>query len=365
MRLVCGPASLEALPSELGRLGMSRPLLLHPRSLAGGRLIGQVRDLTAPVAIFSAVRAHTPLSSVLAAAEQAERARVDGLIALGGGSATVTARATAIVLAEGRDIAALESRRGTDGRIISPKLTRPKVPIVVIPTTPSTAHSKAGTAVTTPERMGRLALFDPKTRARSLIVDPKALATAPQDLVRHAALTAFVMAAEGLTTRKANLVAEADLSAAVSWLADGLHSGTDGDTRTTMAVAALLVGAGTDTTGGGMAAALSHTLGHYVGRHNGIVDAIVLPHVLDHMTRLAPERLRSLSHVLGCRAEDTPEIVRRVVAGAGVPSRLRELSVARAVLDEVAEHAMHDYAVWTSGCEVTPTLLKAILGDAW
>lgn len=63
------------------------------------------------------------------------------------------------------------------------------------------------------------------------------------------------------------------------------------------ALAALLVGSGTDLSGGGLTAALSHTLGHSVSQHNGLIDAVVLPHVLAHMAHAAPGRLTGLAKV--------------------------------------------------------------------
>ena len=92
----------------------------------------------------------------------------------------------------------------------------------MLPTTPSTAYGKAGTAVTVPGSAERLALFDPKTRAASLVLVAEALATAPGDLVRNAGLTTMVMAAEGMTTRKANLFSDAVLGQALSILVQDL-----------------------------------------------------------------------------------------------------------------------------------------------
>ena len=156
LRLISGTGSLERLSAELARLGASRPMLLHTRSLEGSELIGQVNGLIHPTATFDGVRAHTPLPSVLAAAELAQQAGADCLVGVGGGSVAVTARATAIVVGEGSNVASLATRRSADGRAVSPKLTRAKLPIILIATTPSTAHAKAGTAVTVPGHASRL-----------------------------------------------------------------------------------------------------------------------------------------------------------------------------------------------------------------
>jgi alcohol dehydrogenase class IV len=86
-----------------------------------------------------------PIESVATAAERAASHGVDGLVALGGGSVSVTGRAVAIAVGEGGDLVTLATHRDENGRFVSPRLDTPKVPIVVLPTTPSTAYGKAGT----------------------------------------------------------------------------------------------------------------------------------------------------------------------------------------------------------------------------
>ena len=47
---------------------------------------------------------------------------------------------------------------------VSPRLMAPKIPNILVLTTPSTAMTRAGTAVMDTETRHRLELFDPKTR---------------------------------------------------------------------------------------------------------------------------------------------------------------------------------------------------------
>ncbi|MER7684956.1 iron-containing alcohol dehydrogenase [Streptomyces sp. NPDC097610] len=373
LRIAWGTDALDRLPGELRRLGVRKPMLLHASELTGSPLLGKVHTDTEPVVTFGEVVAHTPIDSVLAAAELAAAHGVDGLVALGGGSVAVTSRAVAIASGEDGDLRSLATHRDDAGRVVSPRLSKPKMPIVVLPTTPSTAYGKVGTAVTVPGSAERLALFDPKTRAASLVVSADALATAPGDLVRNAGLTTMVMAAEGMTTRKANMFSDADLGQALSILVQDLAAARKNNTasddgqspRVRVALAALLVGSGTDLTGGGLTAALSHTLGHTVSRHNGLIDAVVLPHVLAHMGHAAPERLTGLAKVLDCRVTELAGVTSDIFARLSAPSRLGDLGVLVDVLPAIAEDAMNDFAVQTSGCEANSGILRSILEAAW
>ncbi len=373
LRIVWGADALDRLAGELSRLGVRRPMLLHASELTGSPVLQAVEAAAQPVTTFAGVVAHTPIDSVLEAATRAESHDVDGLVALGGGSVSVTSRAVAIATGEGDDLRNLATHRDGNGRVVSPRLDKPKVPIVVLPTTPSTAYGKAGTAVTVPGSAHRLAMFDPKTRAASLVLVADALATAPGNLVRNAGLTTIVMAAEGMTTRKANLFADADLGQALSVLVEDLAAARQGDTtsgeaespRVRVALAALLVGSGTDLTGGGLTAALSHTLGHSVRQHNGLVDAVLLPHVLAHMAEASPGRLAGLAKVLDCRVTDLASVTSGIFAGLSAPARLRDLGVPEDLLPAVAEEAMDDFAIQTSGCAASPGILRGILEAAW
>jgi alcohol dehydrogenase class IV len=374
LRVIYGEDALDHLAGELNRLGARRPMLLHPRSMTGSVTVSEVQARAKPAVTFGEVQAHSPIETVLAAARQGVTSGVDSLLAVGGGSVAVTCRAVAIAIAEGSDLDALATHRDDRGRLVSPRLNKAKMPIFVVPTTPSTAYGKAGTAVTVVGSGDRLTMFDPKTRAACVLVVPEALATAPPHLVRDAGLNTFVMAAEGMTTRTANLFSDADLAQALSVLARDLGSASGQDTaeepppggaRLRVVLAALLCGAGTDQAGGGLTAALAHTLGHTVKRHNGIIDAVLLPHVLAHMTEVSPQRLTNLALQFGCNASDLPSVTGSIFARLSAQSRLRDLDVEQETLPLVASHALNDFAVQTSGCKATIDTLRGILEAAW
>jgi alcohol dehydrogenase class IV len=217
-----GPGALENLRPELARAGAARPLLVCGRSVqAHPRLLPRVIDaLQGSIAgVFADVRSHTPLASVEAAGTALDELRADSVIVVGGGSALVTARAACILQGERRSIDDLATRVNAAGEVVSPRLTRPKLPIIAVPTTPTTAVGKAGTAVTSPGRPGRLAMFDPKTRSRTILLEPEFLASSPPGLVRDGVLNAFVMAVEGLATGRSNVFSDALLVHAIRRLA--------------------------------------------------------------------------------------------------------------------------------------------------
>jgi alcohol dehydrogenase class IV len=337
VRLHHGHGSAARLADELNRLGSRRPALLAPRSVANDAGMRALLDDAAgrPYAIVeSSLAPHSPIDGVLAVAERLRAAGADAIVIAGGGSAVVTARATAIVLADGPEF----RRPGT----------APRLPIVVLPTTPTTASVKAGTAVTEHGRMRRLAMLDPATRATSLIVDPRMLASTPPALVRDAGLTTLVMAVEGLTTRRRDAEAERSLGRAVLELPELLRRAAaepaDMGVRTRLVLAAAVVGDATDATGGALTAAIAHTVGHVTGAHNGPVDAVVLPHALRLVARRDPSGLDRLAALLGCVPAAVPAACTRLLEGIAPVTGLADIGVSRGDVPALAATALKDPA---------------------
>jgi alcohol dehydrogenase class IV len=378
-RTFCGENALAALPKELDRLGASRAVVVcapwvrdHPHVLAaiekvlGARLAG----------CFDGVEDHSPVPAVEEARQSLERAAADAVIAVGGGSAIVTARAATILLAERRPVRDLCTRREPDGRLISPRLAAPKIPNWVVPTTPITAYAKAGSAVRDPNTGERLALFDPKTRAQGIFLDPALALTAPASLASSAALNAYAMAVESLQACPDDPLAEALLGHALRMLAQWLprlHAAPgDAEPRLRLMLGALLCGQGSDYVGGGLAQALSHAAGPRSSVSNGVVEALLLPHTMRFNAPLTGPGLARVAETLDGRFPDESTsdgqaiaAVEGFLAGLGIPARLRDVGLTRAALAEVADHTMDDWAITRAPRRVDRPALDELLDAAW
>ena len=383
-RTFCGEDALAALPRELDRLGCNRAVIVcAPWVHDYPHLMEALEAALGPrwAGCFDGVQEHSPVPAVEEARRSLEHARADAVIAVGGGSAIVTARAATILLAEKRDVRELCTRRQADGRLISPRLLASKIPNWVVPTTPITAYAKAGSAVRDPDPGERLALFDPKTRAQGIFLDPAMALTAPAGLVSAAALNAFAMAAESLQASPDDPLAEALLVHAlrilVQWLPRLAAAPGDAEPRLRLMLAALLGGQGSDYVGGGLAQALSHAAGPRSSVANGVVEALLLPHTMRFNAPVTGAGLALIADALDNRssADSTPaEItaeeraitaVERFLATLSVPARLRDAGVTQAALAEVADHAMDDWALTRVPRRVERPELDELLHAAW
>ena len=370
-RVFWGSDALLHLTAELARAQASRPLIVCGASVAAHpSLVPRVIDaLEGSVAgVFDTARAHAPLHSVEEASSMLDELGADSIIAIGGGSALVTARAACMIHGEQRTVAELATRQTDSGQVVSPRLMRPKLAIIAVPTTPTTAVCKAGAAVTIPGEPGRLAMYDPKTRSRSILLDPEFLGSSPADLVRDAVLNAFAMAVEGLATDRSHVFSDALLVHAVGRLADLLpnlaeHTITTHD-RVESALVSILVGDGTDATGGGLTAALSHTIGHHYSAHNGTIDAILLPHVLELCPPLPASRAL-IARALECPPTDIGPRLKEVFDSAGTPKALRAVGVRLPDADALAAEATSDFSYRRIPQPPPPAAVADVLRAAW
>jgi alcohol dehydrogenase class IV len=379
LRLFSGPDSLAQLGRELERLNSRRAVIVCGSTMGRpGSPLDLVRSAMGDrcAGVFAGVRAHSPVPDVEAAAQELKRLQADAVVAVGGGSAIVTARAASILLAEAGEVRALATSRDERGQLKSPRLNAQKLTQLVIPTTPTTATVKAGSAVFDPEAGERLALFDPKTRAQSVFIHPDLIKSAPRDLVVSASLDTFTLALEGLTSQSGDPVADAMLMHAVRLLAQHLpkHALSDNlNVRGDLMMAAVLSGQGTDFTGSGLATVLGHAIGAGHKVENGLTKAIALPYVLRFNADAARPGLRKVAAALSLPASDDDALVTTITAtlegiftSLGIRRRLRDIGVSRDALPGIAEHAMGDWFLRGNPRPVRDVSdVRQVLEQAW
>ncbi|MGH6861430.1 MAG: iron-containing alcohol dehydrogenase family protein [Phyllobacterium sp.] len=380
MRIHYGCDCLLQLASDLARAGCRRAMVFCGRSLANDtnglpRLIALLGDLYA--GSFQNVQAHSPLPAVVEGAEALRAGKADAVIALGGGSAIVSARASTILLGEGKAIEHLQTRFAPGQKPVSPRLLAPKLPQFVIPTTPTTACVKAGTAVLDPTQGKRLTMLDPQTRASALYLDPQLALAAPMPIVQDAALNAFVMAVQGLESNTCEPLADAQLIHALRLIRDNIPLlGTardSADVRGKLLLAGVLIGQGTDYTSGGLASVIGHCLGTRQHLSNGLTNAILLPHTIHFNAPATGDRLMIIAELFGNGIPSGEDIAMAAAHACaaffkslGIATRLRDIGVKADALKTVTEDAKTDWFLYQNPRRIEDTdALLPVLQAAW
>ncbi len=358
-RLACGPAAIEAaLPEALDRARARHAFVITSRSIPRAtdtisRITEALGDRCAGV--FDGIEKDSTYASVRAAQQAAHAAGADLLVAVGGGSVIVAVRAVAIFLAEQGDPLALMTQYPEGRPAYSPRLTAPKLPIVNIPTTPTSAANRAGTGLANPDLDHRMEYFDPKTRPQSIILDTAALAATPHEVLRSTATTVFASAVAAMAQLGLNPLAEADRDQAFRLAHRAylrlIDTPADPAPRLELALAAFLQNRAEDDgaprfRGGPFAGnyAVSTAL-HVLYPHVGQGEATCVLHAPG--IRIAPTIEQAsadqVAQALGVAPDAVANTLESIYTRAGMPTRLRALAIPHADLPRIAAATVKNF----------------------
>jgi alcohol dehydrogenase class IV len=193
-RLYSGQDALDNLIGVVERRGATRAFVICGHSVAHKTdLVTRIKSILGDkfAGVYDGMTQEAPLDRVQAAAQAANAAGADLLIAAGAGTVIKATRVVAILMAEDKPAEDLMTRYPPSGPAISPKLLAPKLPIVNVLTAATSAQNRAGAAVKQLEVGHRMEFFDPKTRPCAIFWDADALLTAPPSLALNTGVAVF------------------------------------------------------------------------------------------------------------------------------------------------------------------------------
>jgi len=335
-RVVFGAGTLARLPEETARLKLRRALIL---STAGQRAHAErVAVLLGPRAadVFAGAVMHTPVQVTEAAILLASRLEIDGLIAIGGGSAIGLSKALAL---------------------------RTDLPQIVIPTTyaGSEATPILGETLEGVKHTQRSLQVLPET----ILYDAELTVGLPVQVSMASGLNAMAHAAEALYSADRNpltsRMAEAALAAFVDALPRIQSRPGDLDARSAALSGAWLSGCCLGAVGMALHHKLCHTLGGTFGLPHAETHAILLPHALAYNLPFAPEAHRILARTLHC--EDTPIALEQFTRRLSLPRALSELGMPEAAIDHAADLAVRN--PYPNPRPLEREALRGLLARAW
>ncbi len=380
-----GKGALDELSGEVDRHKAKRAFIVCGKSVARKtdlvtRIEANLGDRFAGV--FDGVETSSPLPSVLAGAAAARDAGADLIVAVGGGSAMVTARAIIILLAEKGDVHEICTQYPPGQAPVSPRLMARKIPNILVLTTPSTAMTRAGTAIMDTQTRHRLEFFDPKTRPAAMIWDDDALLSAPADLYLSTAASALSGIVTGAAAPRTNPVSHGDMLHALRLSLESLplirtdpHNAA---ARLNLVAASFLCNRALDGMRGrafGIVSSLGHVIDTlYPDISHGDSHSLTTAWGMRFNERETSAGLARLAHGLGVgdglpeneAAKRAPDFVDDFYRRLGMPVRLRDASIPQQDIERIAHDAMGDFYLHQNARKVkNPSELVELLRQMW
>lgn len=375
-RVYWGTTVSEALLRELEIVGARRVFVVTNRSLATTeRLTSIIHSLGDRfVGTSAGVTAHAPRECAVAAADLARRAGADLLLAVGGGSVIDAAKAALLCLRHGYTTTdQLEPHANVripdNGH--APTDAHQWRRLIAVPTTLSAAEFASTAGLTEPSRGLKQAFSNPMQMPQAVILDPAMTLSTPPRLLKSTGMKAIDHAAERLTSKAANDYSNVVSESALHLLAEGLarldRYPEDLSLRSRLQYGMFMSMSGAAA---GVAVNVSHALGHVLGGHSrvphGETTGLVLPSVLTWNREFTGEAQARIASALGASSVDAAVAIRSLAQQLLLPTRLRDVGVARNQLSELARKAMHEPLLANSSRPVEgPADLEAILESAW
>jgi alcohol dehydrogenase class IV len=376
--VVCAEDAISGLPGILERLGGTRAMVVcGPSILEKSDVVRRVQDALGDraVGLYSGVAPHSPVHTLDEAMRLAEDLKPDALVSVGGGSTHDTTKGIATLMAEGGKIHDHQVIFEPPDKIILPKFSGDRVPIITVPTTMGAAELSRGGGFTDKELGRKIVVADPATIPRSIVFDGQALATTPMSILLSTAMGQLRIAVESVYSTVHNPISDSMALHAISMLVEYLPQCSELDqdcllnTKTAAAMATMAGGKL------GLNTAMAHQVGGLYDVPHGDANAIMLPNTMRFNAEVSADRQALIAQAMGIDTAGMSDIDAALAAAdavedlrnsLGLPGRLRDVGVPEEGLELIAAATLHDRSLATNPTPVTDAgPIMSVLRSSW
>lgn len=229
-----------------------------------------------------------------------EKESCDMVISLGGGSCIDTAKAIAVLAANGGYIGDYMGGRK--------KASKPALPHIAIPTTAGTGSEATDvTVITNTSNDVKMMIKQPAFMPSAAIVDPFLSLSSPKQITAATGVDALSHAIEAYLSKKAHPMTDTFALAAVKLISENLeiafHNGEDLKAREAMAIGAMYAGIAFSNASVCLVHGMSRPIGALFHVPHGISNAMLLPAVLEFSKEACVNRLADIGRIFEKSAE--------------------------------------------------------------
>ncbi|CEM61086.1 iron-containing alcohol dehydrogenase [Treponema phagedenis] len=346
--IILGNYSLLRIGGEVEKFGSSFMLIIDPM-LKGTDLLKTITSSLEKKGIstlvFDGIGSAAETAVINRALELARAAHIGGVIYAGGIAPAGVGRAVAALYNESDDI--YDYVEGKPCKADS-------LPFIAIPTTCRDPFSFSGLSPVLDSRNGKLSLLKVPEKLCSLcIFDPGCYSEVAPNAAIAMILQGIGMAFEGYSSTKTNFFSETVLGKAIELFLISLDPQRDklvGVPREELiAQAACLTSIGLASSAPGLGTAMALTCSGRYKISSSLISTILLPHVLNYSISSSLNKILILARMLKMDTKGmeplaialaTIDEVRRLLAQANLPTRLKDLNLTIEQLVPVAEDSM-------------------------
>ncbi len=294
---------------------------------------------------FDKVMPDPPAPMVLEAVGQARTEKIDGVVAVGGGSPMDTAKLISFLAGSSQQ---LDEIYGVN------KATGKRLPLLLAPTTSGTGSEVTPVAVVTTESGEKTGAVSPQLLPDWAVLDPQLTLSLPRSATAATGIDAMVHAIEAFTSKRLkNPVSDGLAKQALALLTGNIRTACDEpgnyDARSSMMLGSMFAGMAFANAPVAAVHALAYPLGGKFHVPHGLSNALVLPYVLEYNLPAAEGLYAELAPVLYPDLADEPAGARvgsfigrltRLREDLDIPVRLSDVGVSKEDLPGMADDAV-------------------------
>lgn len=304
--ITVGEGCLAQVGQACQQAGITKALLVTDPGLADLPMVAATLDYCRQAGIecdiFSRIQGNPTGESVEDGLQVYRLGRFNGVIAFGGGSSLDAAKAIALMAGQTLPLWAFEDIGDNwlqaDASAIAP--------VIAIPTTAGTG-SEVGRAsvITDTQHHVKKIIFHPKMLPVKVLLDPAVTVGLPPHITAATGMDALSHNLEAFCATSYHPMAEGIALEGIRlikhYLPEAVENGGNIEARTQMLVASSM-GATAFQRGLGGMHAIAHTLGALYDKHHGLLNAILMPYVLQANRVAIEDKITNLARYL-----DLPE----------------------------------------------------------
>ncbi len=357
--------AIAALPAQLSRLGIARPLMVSDPGLSDAPPMHRVAEVLGalPEARFDQAPPDPNEDAVMAAAQVYREHGCDGVVAVGGGAVMDLSKSISLMSTHDGSLEQYSvHRNGMEA------ITSNAAPLVTVPTTAGTgAEIGPGGGIELRSTPVKTAVRSPHLAPRVAVCDPELTMSLPPRLTAGTGIDALTHCVEAFVSRIQNPPASAialdGMKRAWAFVERATHDGSDRQARWNVMMAGVEGGMAA-AMGVGGAHAMSLALDRF-GLHHGTVVGLMLPHVLRLLHDDIAQHVPVLRDAIGLpTGADLPDALQAMNRRIGLPAGLREMGVPDDALDDLAEASTQAFFNRTSPRTISSDEYRSMLAAA-